>query len=77
MAIGVTLAGVLFRVGTTLFTERVLANLVIVFLKWFADRTSNDLDDEVVRAVKDGLNHNNGEKVGRLYEEIEAGRPKT
>jgi len=72
MNVGAVLATVLFRIGTTLFTEKVLMNLLVVLASWLAKRTTNDLDDQLVEAVKGGLDKKSGFPAGNLYDEVKS-----
>lgn len=64
------LVGVLGRLLTALFTEKVVTNLVVILASWIAKRTSNDLDDQMVEAIKDGLDKKAGKPAGNLYDRI-------
>lgn len=66
------LLGVLKTLLTTLLTEKVLMNLLVTLASWFAERTSNDLDDKIVRAISHGLEHKEGKPQGSLYGRVRA-----
>lgn len=71
MSIGPILVSVLFNIGRTLLTEKVLTNLVVLLASWLASKTSNDLDDQIVQTIKDGLDKQNGQPRN-LYQEVKA-----
>jgi len=74
MNVGAVLATVLFRIGAAIFTEKVLMNLLVILASWLAKRTTNDLDDQLVEAVKEGLDKKSGTPAGNLYDAIKGAR---
>lgn len=74
MNIGAILVGVLARIGTALLTEKVIINLVIILASWLASKTKNDLDDQLVEALKDALDKDHGKPVKNLYDQVKASR---
>lgn len=70
MQIGSILVSVLFGLLRALFTEKVLTNLVVILASWLVKRTSNDLDDQIVDAIKDGLDKQGGQPAGNLYDRV-------
>lgn len=71
MNAGALLVSVLFGLGRALFTEKVLINLVVLLAEWAAGKTTNDLDDRVVKEVKEGLDKRQGREVN-LYQEVKS-----
>lgn len=71
MNVGALLVSVLFGLGRALFTEKVLMNLIVLLAEWAAEKTSNDLDDRLVKEVKDGLDKRQGRAVN-LYQEVKS-----
>ena len=74
MNIGAVVVSVLFNLVKVFFTEKVLTNLVVVIASWLAKRTSNDLDDQLVSAIKDGLDKKSGKPAGNLYDRVKGAR---
>ena len=72
---GATLVKMLFTVGTTLFTEKVLMNLLLIMAAWLAKKTSTDLDDKLVVALREGVDKKNGVPQGNVYDNIKAEIP--
>jgi len=70
MNIGPILVSVAFNIIKALLTEKVITNLVVIMAEWLAKRSSNDLDDEIVAAIKDGLDKKQGSPVGNLYSNL-------
>lgn len=75
MNLGAIITGALFRIGAALFTEKVLVNLIVVLADWAAKRTSNDLDDRLVEALKDALDKQQGKPNTNLYAQVKGDRP--
>lgn len=69
MNLGTILVGVIARIGTALFTEKVVINLVVILASWLASKTENDLDDQLVEALKDALDKDHGQPRN-LYDDI-------
>ena len=59
-------------VTTTLaavLTERFIMNVLVLLASWLASKTENDLDDQLVEALKDALDKDHGQPRN-LYDEI-------
>lgn len=74
---GTVIAKTLFTIGASVFTEKVLMNLLVIIATWLARKTTNDLDDQMVAAIKQGLDHSGGVKQGNLYDKVKATAPVT
>jgi hypothetical protein len=74
MNIGAILVSTLFTLGRTLFSEKVLLNLVVLLADWAAKKTTNDLDDKIVKELKGGLDKRQGSPVN-LYQSIKSKNP--
>jgi len=74
MNIGTVVVSVVFNIIKVLFTEKVLTNLFVILAAWLAKRTSNDLDDQLVSAIKDGLDKKSGKPAGNLYDRVKGAR---
>lgn len=64
---------VVARVVTTtlaaVLTERFVMNVLVLLASWLASKTKNDLDDQLVEALKDALDKDHGQPRN-LYDEI-------
>ena len=69
MNVGSILVAVLFRLIKTLFSEKVVLNLVVVFASWAVSRWGNDLTKELYEPLKDALDNYQG-RPGNLYDEV-------
>ena len=59
-------------VTTTLaavLTERFVMNVLVLLASWLASKTENDLDDQLVEALKDALDKDHGQPRN-LYDDI-------
>lgn len=74
---GTIIAKTLFGIGATLFTEKVLMNLLVILATWLARRTTNDLDDSLVQAIKEGLDKQSGQPANNLYDRVKQTSPVT
>lgn len=72
---GATLVKMLFSIGTTMLTEKVLMNFILITASWLAKKTSTDLDDNLVLAIKNGLDKKNGVPQGNIYDNVKATVP--
>ena len=72
---GATLTKILFTVGTTLLTEKVLINLLLILASWLAKKTTTDLDDNLVVALREGLEKKNGVAQSNVYDNVKAKLP--
>lgn len=50
-------------------TERFAMNVLVLLASWLASKTKNDLDDQLVEALKDSLDRDHGQPMN-LYDEI-------
>lgn len=50
-------------------TERFVMNVLVLLASWLASKTKNDLDDQLVEALKDALDKDHG-RPRNLYDEI-------
>lgn len=73
---GSVIAKTLFTVGATMFTEKVMMNLLLILATWLAKKTSTDLDDNLVVAIKNGLDQKNGVPQGNIYDNVKATVPR-
>lgn len=60
---------VLGGVLKTSLTEKAIANLIAVLLKFVVTKTSNDLDNRILEAVLDGLDKSAGQSMN-LYDHV-------
>ena len=71
MAIQTILLTVAKTVLTSVLTEKVILNFAVILLEWLVKRTSNQLDDQLLRALKDALDNNPAKaNTTNLYREI-------
>ena len=48
------------RVVTSIVTERMVIQIVLEILIWLSKKTTNDLDDSLVKVISTHLNKNEG-----------------
>lgn len=70
MNVGAVLIAVVFNILRAMFTEKVITNLVVIMAEWLAKRSSNDLDDQIVSAIKEGLDKKRGAPANNLYNNL-------
>jgi len=69
MNVGLILASVMSSLLRGILTEKVLINLVVILASWLASKTKNDLDDQLVGALKEALDKDHGQPKN-LYREL-------
>lgn len=53
-------------------TEKFLMNLVLMLAKLLTERTSNDLDDQLLKNFKEALDKRQGTPAGNLYDRVKS-----
>ena len=48
------------KVVTSVVTEKVVVQVVLEILTWLSKKTTNDLDDNLVKVISEHLNKNEG-----------------
>jgi hypothetical protein len=69
MKLGLLAVSLASGITKTLFTERVIINLVIVLGEWLVKRTSNDLDNKAFAVFKEALDKQYNRPTN-LYREL-------
>lgn len=73
---GTKLTTFLARIGTILFTERVLMNLVVLLTAWLIEKNSSDLDKGTLELMRNQMNRKDGKRVKNLYKGVRTCDPK-
>ena len=54
---GIILIGIGKFCLTTFLTEKIIIGVILDVAKWAAKRSSNTIDDEIVKKLQDAFNH--------------------